>query len=388
MQNLFRHYATLARRWAWLVVLGMALCGGTSFVVSTLLHPTYQASATLVISMKSADSAVDNVSASELAALTYAQLLTNSTILEPVAAQHPGMTLQQLDAMVSVNARSNTQLIELDVKNEDARVATQLANEIAQNFENFSQTQLPVNVQVVPAQLPTSPISPRRLSNTIIGIFVGLGLALTLIVIFEWIDDLPRSSEEIEDLLGMEVVAAFPQASRHQQLQVKELEAIPTLAEECQLLCAFLIAKQATIPLKLVMVTSASSGEGKSTVAALLASILAKSGKNVLLADSTTYTLTAGEPAANPDGVQQSPTADRPLEQAKEAPFDYVIFDTPPLLPVADAQLLALHMQAILLVVDGSKTPRRALARTRNVLERTPVAIRGVVINKNRGNHL
>lgn len=429
MQDLLRRYVTLARRWAWLVVLGIVLCCGASYVISTLLPPVYQASATLVISEKSADSASDNVYASELAALTYAQLLTNPAVLEPVVAQHPGITLQQLTAMISVNTQSNTQLIELDVKNEDSQLATQLGNEISQSFESFSQTELPITVHIVPAKLPATPISPRRLSNTVTGALVGLGLALTLIVIFEWIYDLPSSSEEVQELLDMEVLAVIPQTSRQQQLQSKELEEIQTLVEGCQQLCAFLAAQQATRPLKLVMVTSALSGEGKSTVAVLLASLLASSGKSILLADAnmrnpvldqrfqienkrgisnalqeegtptpelysqtpdipTLYVLTAGAPSANPAELLQSPTVDKLFCHLEEAPFDYIIFDTPPLLPLADAQLLALHVQAILLVIDGSKTPRRVLSRTSHILRRFPIAIQGVVINKSRRNCL
>ncbi len=429
MQDLLRRYITLAKRWAWLVILSTVLCCGASYIVSTLLPPVYQASATLVISEKSADSVTDNVYASELAALTYAQLLTNPAVLEPVVVQHPGITLQQLNAMISVNTQSNTQLIELDVKNEDARLATQLGDEISQGFESYSQTELPITVHIVPAKIPTTPISPRPLSNAIIGALVGLGLALTLIVIFEWIDDLPSSSDEVQELLDMEVLAIISQTSLHQQLQSKELEEIPALVEGCQQLCAFLAAEQATSPFNLVMVTSALSGEGKSTVAVLLASLLARSGKSILLVDAnmrnpvldqlfqienkrglsnalqkegtstpelysqtcdipTLHVMPAGEPSDNPAELLQSPMVDHLFGHLKEAPFDYIIFDAPPLLPVADAQFLALHMQAILLVIDGSKMPRRVLSRTSHILSRFSISIRGVVINKSRRNCL
>lgn len=423
MQDLLRRHITLAKRWAWLVILSAVLCCGAGYFVSTFLPPVYQASATLVISEKSADSASDNVYASELAALTYATLLTNPAVLEPVVVQHPGITLQQLNAMISINAQSNTQLIELDVKNEDPHLATQLGDEIGHSFESYSQTELPITVHIIPAKIPTIPISPRPLSNAVIGALVGLGLALTLIVIFEWIDDLPSSSEEVQELLDMEVLTVIPQTSLHQQWQSKELEEIPALVEGCQLLCAFLAAGQATGPFKLVMVTSALSSEGKSTVAVLLASLLARSCKSVLLVDAnmrdpvldqrfqienkrglsnalqeegtptpelysqtrdipTLYVMSAGAPSANPAELLQSPMAEQLFGHLKEAPFDYIIFDAPPILPVADAQFLALHMQAILLVIDGSKTPRRVLSRTSHVLSRFSIAIRGVVINK------
>jgi capsular exopolysaccharide synthesis family protein len=423
MQDLLRRYVTLTKGWAWLVILSTVLCGAASYVVSTFLPPVYQASATLIVSEKSADSVSDNVYASELAALTYAQLLTNPTILEPVIVHHPGITLQQLNAMISVNAQSDTQLIELDVKNEDAQLATRLGDEISQSFQSYSKTELPITVRIVPAKIPMTPISPKPLSNAVTGALVGLGLALTLIIIFEWIDDLSTNADEVQALLDMEVLTVIPQASLHQQSQTRKLEEIPTLVKGCQQLCAFLAAEQAAGPFKLVMVTSSLRGEGKTTVAMLLASLLASSGKNVLLVDAnmrdpvldqrfeieskcglsnalqgdgaltpelysqtcdipTLYVLSAGAPSNDPAKLLQLPIVDRFFGHLKEAYFDYIIIDAPPLLPVADAQFLALHVQAILLVIDESKTPRRVLSRTGQVLSRFPISVRGVVMNK------
>ena len=80
-----------------------------------------------------------------------------------------------------------------------------------------------------------------------------------------------------------------------------------------------------------------------------------------------------------------SPRAHQLFENFKKTTqFDYVIFDTPPLLPVADAQVLATYVQAVVFVVDASRTPRKILLRARQVLNRTRATILGVVINKNR----
>src|SRR5437763_9213949 len=117
MQNPLSHYKLLVRRWTWLVVLGIVFCSGTTFVVSKLIHPVYQASASIVINIKTSTSAYDNFTVSELAVPTYAQLLTNPAILSPVVAEHPGMTLTELNAMMAVKPQSNTLLIELDVTN-------------------------------------------------------------------------------------------------------------------------------------------------------------------------------------------------------------------------------------------------------------------------------
>ncbi|MDQ6660053.1 MAG: hypothetical protein M3Z24_03700, partial [Chloroflexota bacterium] len=70
------------------------------------------------------------------------------------------------------------------------------------------------------------------------------------------------------------------------------------------------------------------------------------------------------------------------FEHFKKAPFDYVIFDTPPLLPVADAQLLTSYVEAMVLIVDAAKTPRKVLLRVKHMLNRMRIRKLGVVINK------
>ncbi len=478
MQGSLSRYVMLARRWAWMVVLGIVICGGATYVVSKLTPPVYQASVTVIINLKSATSAYDNIIASEQVVPTYAQLLTNPSVLEPVVAAHQGMTLQQLISMISVKPQSNTQLIELDVKSGDPQLAMQLANEISQSFARFSNSQLSGTVYIVSAKLPTDPISSKPLQNAGIGALVGLGLALALIVIFEWIDDLPASPEEVQELLDMEVLTVIPRFSDHQRLQSKKpeeilalaegrdlwhaslhaiqvlmsfkpitiinamapvipqisryqhldskkLEEMPALAEACHLLCISLNAEQAVKPFKLVMVTSVLAGEGKSIIATTLASLLAIADKSVLLVDAnmrnpvldqrfqldnhqglstalleveaqpevarysqatnipTLRVLTAGVFPANPAELLQSRQAKRLFDQFAQASFDYIIFDTPALLPIADAQILSSHVQTIVLVVDASRTSRRMLLRARRVLKRMHTVVLGVAMNKN-----
>src|SRR5947209_12849264 len=199
---------------------------------------------------------------------------------------------------------------------------------------------------------------------------------------------------------------------------------IPTLVEKYRTLCANLNAVQALKPFKLVMVTGSAAGEGKSTIAANIATFLALSGKWVLLVDADLRrptlnqhfqldnrlgfanifmemwarpreelygqatsipklrVLTSGAAPINPPELLQSQMAGLLFNYYKESPFDYIIFDTPPLLPVADAQILASLVQAILVVVDPNRTPRKMLLRTKRVLNKVPTMKLGVAINK------
>ena len=326
--------------------------------------------------------------------------------------------------MIIVNPVPNTTLIELDVDNSNPQVAAQLANEVSQRFAEYANSQLSAVVHIEPAVQPTTPIRPKPSTYGLIGALVGLALAIALIVIFEWSADLLSRPDEVQELLGLETLATISQLSRVQRN--KDAESIPILAEACRFLSANLNPANTVKPLKLIMVSSSLAEEGKSTIAANLACFLAKTGKRVLLVDAdmrhpvldrhfqldnlqglstaflergqrveevlegqptnipTLRVLTAGVQLENPADLLQSQMATQVFDHFKKAAkLDYVIFDTPPLLLVADAQILASHMHAVLFVVDASKTPRKALRRAKQILNRIHITL-GVIVNKSR----
>lgn len=430
MQNPLSHslsyYKMLVKQWMWVIALGIVVCGGASYIVSMLLPPVYQGSAIIYLNLgSSSTSAYDNVNASLAALPTYAQLITNPAVLTPVTQKHQGLTLTQLTSMISVKPQTSTQLIELDVESSNPQEAMQLANDVSENFALYVNGQFANGVRVIPALLPTQPVRPRPLRDAGIGALVGLGLALALIFLFEWIDDRLASPEEVQEIIGLDTLAVIPGLSR--QERNKKVAEIPSLAEECHILCASLIAAQAIKPFKLVMITSALADEGKSTIAANVASFFAMAGKHVLLVDAdlrypvldqyfqldnqrglasallemgaqikpeldgqptdipTLRVLTAGVLPSNPAELLESALAQQLFDHFKQSSqFDYIIFDAPPLLPVADAQILASYIPATVLVIDASKTPRKLLLRAKRVLNKTRTTVIGVVLNKSR----
>ena len=425
MQRSLSHYLNLAKRWAWLMIGGIVICAGATFIATLFIPPTYQASATIIINIKSSSSPFENINTSELVVPTYAQLLTSPEVLNPVLAQHPGMTLKQLTSMMLVKPQSNTELIEVDVLSGNPQFARELANEITQSFEQFINTQFSNSVQILPAELPKDPASPKPLLDTMIGAVVGLGLAVALVVIFEWSEDRLVSIDEIHALLKLEVLTVFPMLNRNQR--TKKAHEIPIVQESYRILTARLNLIQEANPFKLLMITSAVASEGKSTVSANLATFLAKSGKKVLLveADLRLPTLNkhfqlqkrlgfssalmepwtqieakltgqathipgldivaAEVPLRNSSDLLQAPQVKQIFEYFQHAPYDYVVFDTPPLLPVADAQLLAAYIHTAVLVVDSSKSSRKILARAKDLLNKGAGDVEGVTGASTRG---
>jgi capsular exopolysaccharide synthesis family protein len=171
--------------------------------------------------------------------------------------------------------------------------------------------------------------------------------------------------------------------------------------------------------LKTLMVTSSGPGEGKSTTAANLAVVFAQLGKKVLLVDAdlrkptvhrsfgvnnlfgfTTvltkqatlassvldteekdlYILTSGPIPPNPAELLSSKSMEQFMEEAKEQ-FDYVLFDTPPLLAVADPQILANKVDGSIFVVYSGRTQIDQAKKAKELLENAQSKLIGVVLN-------
>jgi capsular exopolysaccharide synthesis family protein len=89
--------------------------------------------------------------------------------------------------------------------------------------------------------------------------------------------------------------------------------------------------------------------------------------------------ITAGSSAAAVHEVFNSPRFKAVLSEARAA-YDYVILDTPPIVPVSDCRLLAPWVDGLLLVVSSHTTPRKLLEETLNLIDRSSVL--GIVFNR------
>ncbi|MGE3507412.1 MAG: CpsD/CapB family tyrosine-protein kinase [Vicinamibacterales bacterium] len=192
----------------------------------------------------------------------------------------------------------------------------------------------------------------------------------------------------------------------------------PTVVEQFRRLAATLhVAQTATNQLKVLLITSAEAGDGKTFTAANLALTLSESyHRRVLLVDMdfrrpalshltkdrptrglaeglrasteqklpvlrVTERLTllpAGHPEADPMSSLTSPRMQRVLSEAAQA-FDWVVLDAPPLCLVPDARLVAMLADAVLLVVRAGQTHHESVQRAVDIIGRERIF--GVVLN-------
>ncbi len=261
-----------------------------------------------------------------------------------------------------------------------------------------------------------------------VAVFV-MGLCLGLIFLREWRDTTIKSADDVRRLMnGQHVLGSVP------QFDVSEADFDPTVPL-LPSLCYFHRPGSAEAEsyrnvrtalfvgldpkLKVIQVSSAEPGDGKSTFISNLAIALAQAGKKVLLLDAdlrrptihrlfcarqdigtaevlsgeihfanaiqesavqNLWLLTAGSSPTNPAETLASERFDRLLATARSE-YDFVLVDTPPLLVVSDPCIVATRTDGLLLVVRTNKNTRSSLRHARQLLRQHAINVLGVVVN-------
>ncbi|MBI4236041.1 MAG: polysaccharide biosynthesis tyrosine autokinase [Chloroflexi bacterium] len=245
---------------------------------------------------------------------------------------------------------------------------------------------------------PGSPVFPRTRSDVFLAVFVGILLAVVVAFVLEYLHDTVQSGERLQQRFGVVNLGTLP-AWPQKEIGRFELwiRARPSsgYAEALRHIRSSLQFVTVSHPTKVLLVTSPGPSEGKSTVAANLAMALAEGGLRTVLVDLdlrrpsghrffgldnsqgvTTYLarpeltpeavlresgaerlkiVTSGPIPPNPSELLSTPRMESLLRQLMSL-SDIVVLDTPPLLVVADAALLAPRVDSALLVTEAPRT--------------------------------
>ncbi|MFZ0632771.1 MAG: polysaccharide biosynthesis tyrosine autokinase [Acidobacteriaceae bacterium] len=278
------------------------------------------------------------------------------------------------------------------------------------------------------ASLPVEPSSLSPAELGLIGLLFGAFGGLTLAMFIEKMDTRLRDAHEIQEILGLPSLAMIPQS--HWKSKAGDLEWVvgPELlrdprspfSESFRALRTSMRLSTTSRESKVIAVTSCQPAEGKSTVAMNMAAVLAQSGKKVALVDtdmrrpsvykrlrleggkglsevltgyypldeviqthetlSTLDIIPSGTVPPLPADLLASDQMTEVVRQLR-ARYDYVIFDTPPVLSVTDPAIVAAQADGMVLVIRQGYCTRRMLARAADILSELNVKVYGFVFN-------
>jgi polysaccharide biosynthesis transport protein len=266
---------------------------------------------------------------------------------------------------------------------------------------------------------PSGTPTGLRLSTTVVmGLLIGLAISLALVFLLETLDRRVKTVDEFEREYGLTALAGVPQSAFGPRRASEREERL----EPYRILRSALDFAAVTRQLDTLLVTSAISGEGKTTVAVDLAHVVALAGRSVALveldlrrptfaehfsldtSEGLTTALVEGRPLAEllvnplPDlpGLTVLPAGPLPHNPSEllgsmqiaeiiselASSEHMVIVDAPPLLPVADAQVLLNSpvIHAAIIVARAGVTKRDEVRQVRAILDRHKVEAVGIVV--------
>ena len=278
------------------------------------------------------------------------------------------------------------------------------------------------NVQLMDrAQPPGGPFTPNTRRDWFVALMAGLMVSLGFVAVFEYLDDTIKTPDDVSRRLGVPLLGLVPSVRGHRAPVMSG--AVPhDFGEAFRSLRTSLVFTSANSSTRIVAMTSTQPLEGKTTSACNVAMVLALGGARVLLIDAdmrrpslhkalgmnnaaglshvlagqarvreaiqrthdpNLFALTAGQPPPNPSELLSSERMRSFLTSLESGPFDWVIIDTPPVLAVTDAVIIAPMVSGVVFVVGSEMTRSGHAERAVEMLQAgSDSAIIGVVLNR------
>ncbi|MCU0771834.1 MAG: polysaccharide biosynthesis tyrosine autokinase [Verrucomicrobia bacterium] len=258
-------------------------------------------------------------------------------------------------------------------------------------------------------------VKPNKILNIALGVVVGLVVGVGLAFFIEYLDTSVKTIDDVERSLQAPVLGIIPQDVG---IMLAEGPGSPN-AEAYRVLRTNLLFSRKDDRLNTICVVSAGAGEGKSTTLLNLATIFAQAGDRVLVIDSdlrrptlhrilgvsnstglTSYLLKqnaleeviqttklptldfmpSGKLPSSSMGILSSSQMKALIGEVKQR-YDYVFFDSPPIMGVSDASILASEVDLAMQVIQYRRYPQPMNIRAKQMIEKVGGNLVGIVLN-------
>lgn len=418
------------------VVIGALLGLLASAAYTATQRPQYEATARVLVgtgSTADVDTLNGGVTFNQQIVSTYTAVITDPLVLNPVIERlRLGTTADELADHVTAAVPEGTLLIDITVTDSSARDAARIANAITSTLPTAVRQITPTprtgaaTVRITTTRQAVTPekaVSPDPAVDTALGLLAGLVIGLLVAFVRVAADTKLRSGSDAQRVVDAPLLASIGVASRSEQSHlIDSRDSGSPRGEAYRLLRTNLQFLDTTPGSHAFVVTSPLQGEGKTTTVSNLAVALASMGRPVVLVDADLrrprlhevfgidggvgltdvligrvplddalqtvgadglHVLPAGIAAPNPSELLQSGAMTDLLEELQKR-YDTVLLDTPPVVPVADAAILAARTNGAILVVAENRTRRPDLQKAGERLAQVQARLLGVVVNFDR----
>jgi polysaccharide biosynthesis transport protein len=390
------------------------------------------------VKMKALQKQIDQLKA-DLAAqpenVVSKQVVTNPEVriieekLHNLEAQRAGMVA------TLAGVRGQKQKAEADLRKMSSYQYTQAAlkqaAEIAQNKHKMMSDKLD-NLKLRKIALPKAvreltratinptPVRPNRMLIIVMSAVAGMFLGVCFALLQEFLDDRVNAPDDARRVMGVPALGYIPRIEKSDQRLLTSEKGGGSLLESYRVLRSNVRFAAVGEPLNSIMVTSTAPGEGKSMTSCNLAIAMALDGKRVILVDAdlrrptvhekfgmrntpgltnvlvgalpldkalqdteieNLQILASGPIPPNPAELLNSNAMIQVQEQLKQR-AEVVIFDSPPCLSVADAQVMSSTVDGVIYVVQLGSTKKSALRHGHELLRQAQARVLGIVYNK------
>jgi capsular exopolysaccharide synthesis family protein len=422
-------YLRAVRKVWWVIAVATLLGAAYGAHTASRTVPEYRASVTFFVVTRSADASVSAAVQGDQFAQrrvnSYVALLSTDRLAQMVA-DHPDVDLppQQIRRMLGASGDLDTVLFTATAMSPSRDLAQRVAGAVATEFvtlvdevEGQGNDEGSVHLEVVSGP-SVSQVPTRPLLTTAIPAAVGLLLGLALALLLELRDQTLRSDDQLRALGTVPVLGRIPFDRRVPSELVAVVDGSSSFAEAFRQVRTNLQFLDVQHPLQLLVVTSSLADEGKSVTSANIALSLIRTGHPTLVIEadlrrpkvadvfgvdrSTGLTdVLAGRASvdealfatASPDLVVM-PTGQLPpnpvellgsdamhrLVDELRTRFEVIVIDTPPLLPVTDAAVVAAHADGVVLVVRAGRATRHQVEQSMRALSAVGANLVGFVM--------
>jgi succinoglycan biosynthesis transport protein ExoP len=374
-----------------------------------------------------------------------------------------GLRAQYQDALSKENKlqaemqRQRTETLKLNdaaaeytILQRDADTSRELYNAVLTRIKDvaLSSGSDTTNVAVInSAEVPLIPTRPNKMREMLLALVLGLSGGVGVAFLLEYIDNTLKNPEEAENYLRLpnlgvvpefSTISARPAYGAVPMVKDGSVTTLPSfrelvtlhhsyssLGEAYRNLRTALLLSRAGAPPRMMLITSATSREGKTVTAVNIAAMLAQLGGDTLLIDAdlrrarchrvlavnnhpgltevltgarelheviqstevdNLYLLSAGSVPPNPTELLGSARMEESLKRLHEN-CEFVVIDSSPVLPVSDALLLAKLVDGVIVVANGTTTPRQQIRSACARIEYARGKILGVVLNRIKVNN-